>query len=211
MDIIVSGRHVVISDEVRDQVSERIATVERFRDRVQRVEVQFTLNETKGSHEDDLSCEITLRSKGPVVRAEGSASDKMRAFDKAMDRLKTQLRKASDRRKHHKGLRQAAGHGAGLLLDPVEMGAGEMGAGEAEQQAPEHKVVAGVAIDGDGPLDIREKEFEAAPLTMEQALDEMELVGHDFFLYQDADTGRPSVVYRRRGYSYGVIHLNVSN
>lgn len=206
MDIIVSGRHVAISDEIRDQVSERIATVERFRDRVQRVEVQFTLNETKGSHEDDLSCEITLRSKGPVVRAEGSASDKMRAFDKAMERLKTQLKKASDRRKHHKGLRQGSGQEAGLLLDPVELGVAD-----TEVETPEHKVVAGVEIDGDGPLDIREKEFEATALTVEQALDEMELVGHDFFLYQDAATGRPSVVYRRRGYSYGVIHLNVTD
>ena len=70
--------------------------------------------------------------------------------------------------------------------------------------------VAGIVVDGDGPLVVREKEFNTSPLSLAQALDEMELVGHDFFLYQDAETGRPSVVYRRKAYNYGVIHLNVS-
>jgi hypothetical protein len=71
------------------------------------------------------------------------------------------------------------------------------------------KKVAGLEIQGDGPMVVREKIFRSTPLTLAQALDEMELVGHDFFLYVDADSQLPSVVYRRKAYDYGVIHLKV--
>lgn len=209
MDIIVSGRHCHISDTIREQVTERITTVERFKDRVQRVEVEFTVNETKGSPDDAVEAEITLRSKGPVVRAEATAEDKMVAFEKAMERLKTQLRRASDRRKHHKGLR----HHTGALshpdrpLEPLLL---PDESDDVNENGLDKHLVAGIEVTGDGPLIVREKEFPAHPLTLEQALDEMELVGHDFFLFQDATSGRPSVVYRRKAYDYGVIHLNVS-
>ncbi|MGA4507211.1 ribosome hibernation-promoting factor, HPF/YfiA family [Propionibacteriaceae bacterium G1746] len=206
MDIIVSGRHCHVSDSIREQVSERIATVERFKNRVQRVEVEFTVNETKGSPDQTVEAEITLRSKGPVVRAEATAEDKMVAFDKAMERLKTQLRRASDRRKHHKGLRQ---HNGVLSHPDVEAYEPLVEPATEADDNDDTFTVAGVTVTGDGPFVVKEKQFDANPLTLAQALDEMELVGHDFFLYQDADTGRPSVVYRRKAYDYGVIHLNV--
>ena len=142
-----------------------------------------------------MVCDITLRSRGPVIRAEGRADDKRAAFEKALERLKTQLRKASDRRKNHRGLR---GHEivAQIAPEPVE----------AADQV-ETRTVAGIEVTGDGPLVVREKEFPGHPLTLAQALDEMELVGHDFFLFVDADKNQPSVVYRRKGYDYGVIRL----
>lgn len=198
MDIVVTGRHCTVSEAVKDQVSERISTVERFRDRVQRVEVEFTVEDTKGSPDSAVTSEITLRSKGPVVRAEASGSDKMVAFEKAMDKLKAQLRKAQDRRKRHRGLR---GNNLPLpapLPETVD-----------DDEVPT-RTVAGVEVVGDGPLEVREKVFTAEPITLAQALDEMELVDHAFFLFQDADSGRPSVVYRRHGYNYGVIHLDVT-
>ena len=70
---------------------------------------------------------------------------------------------------------------------------------------PEH--IGPITVMGDGPLVVREKTHTAAPMTLDQALYEMELVGHDFFLFIDKETERPSVVYRRRGYDYGVISL----
>ncbi|WP_203567039.1 ribosome hibernation-promoting factor, HPF/YfiA family [Aestuariimicrobium ganziense] len=198
MDIVVSGHHCTISDAVREQVTERIATVERFRDRVQRVEVVFTANDTKGSPDKAVDAEITLRSRGPVVRAEASAEDKMQAFERAMDKLKAQLRKAADRRKRTKGLR---GHEvANSFHEPHEVE-------QVDDEASQTQNIAGIEVTGDGPLVVKEKEFQAVPLTLAQALDEMELVGHDFFLYSCAETGKPSVVYRRRGYDYGVIRL----
>lgn len=196
MDIVVSGRHCTISEQVREQVTERISTIEKLRDRVIRAEVEFTANESKGSPDDDMLCEITLRSKGPVVRAEAHAADKLQAFERALDKLRTQLRRASDRRKHHHGLRAAQ---AVVEMAPTA---------PLEDEAPATRRIGDLEITGDGPLVVREKEFTATPLTLAQALDEMELVGHDFFLYVDAGTSRPSVVYRRKGYDYGVIHLS---
>ena len=202
MDIVVTGRHCTISPELKELVRDRIVTVERLRDRVIRVEVEFSATDGTKNPSDAVEVQITLRSRGPVVRAEAKANDKTLAFEQAFDRLKVQLRKAADRRKTHRGLRTAifAEEPASALV-PEET--------ENEPEEPTYEV-AGLVVNGDGPLVVREKEFETVPLSLAQALDEMELVGHDFFLYQDSATGKPSVVYRRKAYNYGVIHLNVN-
>lgn len=204
MDVLVSGRHCTISDDFREKAVDRIGSIERLRDRVIRVEVQVSAETHTSQPDQATTCEITLHSKGPVVRAEASAEDKYIAFDRALDKLKSQLRKAADRRKTHRGLRigqQPSGSTAAPLLAPLP----------EEAEAPQQRTMAaGLEVVGDGPLVVREKYFPGAPLTLAQALDEMELVGHDFFLYVDAGTGHPSVVYRRRAYDYGVIHLEVA-
>lgn len=200
MEIIVNGRHCTISDDTRQQVSERLQAVEKLRDRVIRTEVEFTNTEAKGDPSQSIRCEITMFSKGPVIRAVGSAEDKMVAFDKALDKLRSQLRRASDRRKHHRSPLRAP--------QVIQEIAPEL----AGDDAPQTRTVAGdVQVTGDGPLVVREKQFPLVPLTLAQALDEMELVGHDFFLYVDAETNAPSVAYRRKGYDYGVIHLTTES
>lgn len=202
MDVLVSGRRCTISDDFREKVTERIRSIERLRERVIRVEVQVSAEPHAKQPDQATRCEITLHSKGPVVRAEGSADEKSIAFERALEKLKTQLRRAADRRKTHRGLRveQQLTEGApvpSVLVEPPHV------------DVPEKHVIAGVEVTGDGPLVVREKFFPATPLTLAQALDEMELVGHDFFLYVDAETGAPSVVYHRRAYDYGVIHLEM--
>jgi ribosomal subunit interface protein len=198
MDVLVTGRHCQIPDEFRTRVEEKIASIEKLKDRVIRVEVQVSAYGYKRQPDQSTRVEITLRSRGPVVRAEASADDKTVAFDHALDRLKSQLRRASDRRKTHRGLRGSA---TAEDLATVET--------QTEEVRPEIRKIAGLEIQGDGPLVVREKYFPAVPLSLAQALDEMELVGHDFFLYVDAETGAPSAVYRRKAYDYGVIHLTV--
>ena len=200
MDVLVTGRHCQIPDEFRARVEERIASIEKLKDRVIRVEVQVSAYGYKKQPDQSTRVEITLRSRGPVVRAEASADDKFVAFEHALDRLKSQLRRASDRRKTHRGLRGNTSLTDAALAMPME---------SEEETRPEIRKIAGLEIHGDGPLVVREKYFDAAPLTLAQALDEMELVGHDFFLYVDAESGHPSAVYRRKAYDYGVIHLNL--
>ena len=190
MDIVVTGRHCSINPELKELVNERLASVERLRDRVIRVEVEFHASEGTKDPSDAVEVQLTLRSRGPVVRAEARSNDKVAAFEMALERLKT-----------HRGLR--ANNIAEIVQPPAEVN------GSAHDDVETHEV-AGLVVTGDGPLVVREKEFSTAPLTLAQALDEMELVGHDFFLYQDADSGRPSVVYRRKAYNYGVIHLNLT-
>ena len=199
MDVIVTGRRCTISDDFREKVTERISGIERFRDRVQRVEVQVSAYPHK-QPEQATRVEITLIGRGPVVRSEASSDDKGAAFEHALDKMKSQLRRAADRRKVHRGLRVA---------DTLEIPS-TVAALAVEDEVPVRRI-AGLEVTGDGPLVVREKIFTTARLTLAQALDEMELVGHDFFLYVDADSGQPSVVYRRKAYDYGVIHLDVAD
>mgnify|MGYP000933258715 CR=1 FL=1 len=204
MDVSITGRHLTISDATREQVRDRLATtVARLRERVNRTEVEFTAADVKGNPDGEIRCEITLRGRGPVVRASATASDKLVAFDRAEDKLKAQLRKAADRRKRHRGLRGAT------QLSDLEWAPTPSATEPDEEEVPTRQL-AGLTITGEGPLVVREKRFSAIPLTLAQALDEMELVGHDFFLYVDAETREPSVVYRRKAYDFGVIHLEVN-
>ncbi len=200
MDVLVTGRRCSITDEFREKVSERITSIERLQDRVIRVEVQVSLEPHAKQPDQATRCEITIQGRGPVIRAVGTADDKNLAFERALEKLKSQLRKAADRRKVHRGLRigqsLSGADTQSILIEPP-----------ANLPGPDTHSMAGVEVTGDGPLVVREKNFDAVPLTLAQALDEMELVGHDFFLYVDAETRQPSVVYRRKAYDYGVIHL----
>jgi ribosomal subunit interface protein len=198
MDVVVTSRRCQLTDAFRDHVSEKLNSLEKLKERIIRAEVMVTCSDAKRQPEQAVRVEITLNGKGPVVRAEAAADDKMVAFEHALDRLKTQLLRASDRRKVHRGLRGAA------LTKPVEAPPVE-----PETEQTDVRTVAGLEVQGDGPLVVREKKFTSLPLTLAQALDEMELVGHDFFLYLDASSSQPSVVYRRKAYDYGVIHLEV--
>jgi hypothetical protein len=150
--------------------------------------------------------QLTAFTKGPIVRAEACAEDKLAALDQALDRMVAQMRRAADRKRVHRGRRT-----------PVSVGRALAGSGpSADGTSPEvddaasQRQVGPITVMGDGPLVVREKTHHAAPMTLDQALYEMELVGHDFFLFVDKDSERPAVVYRRRGYDYGVITLDAS-
>lgn len=198
MDVVVTSRRCQLTDAFRDHVSEKLNGLEKLKERIIRAEVMVTCSDAKRQPEQAVRVEITLNGKGPVVRAEAAADDKMVAFEHALDRLKTQLLRASDRRKVHRGLR---GGPSIKSVEPLVV--------VPETETSDVRTVAGLEVHGDGPLVVREKNFSSAPLTLAQALDEMELVGHDFFLYLDASSSQPSVVYRRKAYDYGVIHLEV--
>ena len=203
MDVVVKGRHCTVSDQFRTYVDEKINRLEKLDDRVIRVEVEVSAERNKRQHDQAARVEITLRTKGPVVRAEAAAEEKGAAFDVALDRLMAQLRRAADRKRVHHGQRapQSLKHGL------------DVGEPEAPPAGPEtngRHTVAGMEVQGDGPLVVREKSHAAVPMTLDQALMAMELVGHDFYLFIDSDHQTPSVVYRRRAYDYGVIRLTAA-
>ncbi len=147
--------------------------------------------------------ELTAFSKGPVIRAEASADDKMGALDLALDKMARQMQRAADRRRVHRGRKTPVSVGEALSGTPMVTDLGAEGETETERE------VGPVAMDGDGPMIVREKTHPASPMTLDQALYEMELVGHDFYLFVDKESERPSVVYRRRGYDYGVLSLDL--
>lgn len=205
MDIVLNSRHVEVSDRFRAHVEEKLARLEKHDHRLIRVEVEVDKERNPRLQERAIRVELTAFSKGPVVRAEAAAEDKMAALDLAVDKMAAQMRRAADRRRVHRGRHTPVSVGQAMSgIEPVLNGtAPEEATGEKERH------VGPIAVLGDGPLVVREKTHSADPMTLDQALYEMELVGHDFFLFVDKESERPSVVYRRKGYDYGVISLEV--
>jgi ribosomal subunit interface protein len=208
MDVVVKGRHCEVSDRFRAHVEEKLSRLEKHDHRVIRVEVEVSVESNPRLRERAVRVELTAFSKGPVVRAEAAAEEKMAALDLAIDKMATQMRRAADRKKVHRGGKTPVSVSQALAgLDQSLNGTAghDDGADEVEERQ-----VGPLTVTGDGPLVVREKTHAAAPMTLAQALYEMELVGHDFFLFVDQDSNRPSVVYRRKGYDYGVIALDVT-
>jgi ribosomal subunit interface protein len=203
MEVVVTGRHCEVSDRFREHVSEKLTRLEKHDHRIMRVQVEVEHEKNPRQHDRATKVELTAFSKGPVIRAEAAAEDKMSALDLALDKMQAQMRRAADRRRVHKGRNSHVGVGEALAALPeVDDSA------DAEDGVVERKV-GPITVTGDGPLVVREKSHSADPMTLDQALYEMELVGHDFYLFVDKESERPSVVYRRRGYDYGVISLDV--
>ncbi len=207
MDIVLNSRHCELTDRFRNHVVEKLARLEKHDHRVIRVEVEVEKERNPRQADRAVQVQLTAFSKGPVVRAEACAEDKMAALDIALDKMATQMRRAADRRRVHRG-RHTPVSVARALADVEPSPNGVL----PPEEAPEEQQVTtgSIAVDGEGPLVVREKSHPATPMTLDQALYEMELVGHDFFLFVDKESERPSVVYRRRGYDYGVITLELS-
>jgi ribosomal subunit interface protein len=205
MDVVVSSRHCEVSERFREHVEEKLTRLEKHDHRIIRVEVLLERERNARQPERQVRVELTAKSKGPIVRAEAAAEDKMAALDLALDKMSAQMRRAADRRKVHRGQHTP---------ESVHQAMTRAAANGAPVEEPEDEVlvrqVGPVTVTGDGPLVVREKSHAASPITLEQALYEMELVGHDFYLFVDKESEKPSVVYRRRGYDYGVISLDMS-
>jgi ribosomal subunit interface protein len=206
VDIVVKSRHCELSDRFRSHVEEKLGRLEKHDQRVMRLEVEVDRERNPRLQERAVKVQLTAFSKGPVVRAEAAAEDKMAALDMAMDRMAAQMRRAADRRRVHRGRHTPVSVGQALAdVDPLTATDDSV---DSDAQLERH--VGSITVLGDGPLVVREKTHTTSPMTLDQALHEMELVGHDFYLFVDKESERPSVVYRRRGYDYGVISLDLS-
>ncbi|MGN7190821.1 MULTISPECIES: ribosome hibernation-promoting factor, HPF/YfiA family [unclassified Curtobacterium] len=214
MDVTITGRNVGVTDRFRTYVEQKSEKIDVLADRALAFEVRLSRhNEKSGGSGGEDRVELTLIGPGPLVRAESAASDKYAAFDLAFARITERLRRARDRRKVHRGrhrptsVAEAAGSGFehmdvtpadGKLIETVATGA--VPVVEADRDHDDDTEVY-------SPVVIRRKVFEEGPMTVDDALYRMELVGHDFYLFVDAETQRPSVVYRRKGWDYGVIGI----
>lgn len=203
MELIVAGRNVSIPDRFRDYVEEKIDKVDMLSDKAQYLEVKVTSVDHAQRADTAITVELTVKCKGPVVRAEAEAADKFAAFDIAYGKLVERLRRARDKRKVHHGRHTpmavsmaTAGLGDGLSLADSDQRRGDF---------PDDAASTDEGIDS--PVLIRRKTFQAAPMSVDDAVDNMELVGHDFYLFIDQDSGETSVVYRRKGWTYGVLSL----
>jgi ribosomal subunit interface protein len=208
MDVVVKGRHCEVTDRFRAHVEEKLSRLEKHDHRVIRVEVEIDVESNPRLRDRAVRVELTAFSKGPVVRAEAAAEEKMAALDLAIDKMAAQMRRAADRKKVHRGGKTPVS--VSQALAGIDQSLNGTSGHDDPADEIEERQVGPLTVTGDGPLVVREKTHAAPPMTLAQALYEMELVGHDFFLFVDQDSNRPSVVYRRKGYDYGVIALDVT-
>ncbi|MEZ7898319.1 MAG: ribosome-associated translation inhibitor RaiA [Flaviflexus sp.] len=209
MEIIVQGRNAEISDRFKEHVIDKLSKVEQFAPRAQRVEVEVTHEAHLAQTDVTEKIEITVIDKGPVIRAEASASDRGAALDLASTKLIERLRRSRDRKKAHRRKDGSEQVPTELNIDLNELNQ------QKTETKPEPSVPSepGVAIEqqlGDSPVIVRQKLHEAEPMSVDQALYEMEMVGHPFYLFIDEETKQPCVVYHRHGWTYGVIRLDTT-
>lgn len=224
MDIVVKGRNVEVPEHYRVHVSDKLARLERYDKKIIRYDVELFHEPNRRQHKHCQRVEITGKGKGSPVRAEASAGDFYAALDSAINKLENRMRRVHDRRRVHYGRRSpesvaeatsvsanssstlANGRRPAAPTAVMEAPAPAPLATMAPGEIPEQRWEDGVTDHQPGRI-VREKTHTAEPMTVDQALYEMELVGHDFYLYFDSDAGKPSVVYRRKGFDYGVIRL----
>ena len=252
MDIIFTGRHTSVPERFRRHAAVKLAKLERLDQRATRVDVEVSKERNPRQSDRSERVELTIRSRGPAIRAEAAADDRYAALDLAFAKLEGRLRRASERRKVRRADAPARSvHAFAAVTAPQDAAAAPTaGAAEAPLTAPAGAAANGtrrrklngrarpeavvplpampddaeydgyqdeteaavsglvpIHMEGDGPLVVREKFHASHPMTIDQALFEMELVGHDFYAFHDSQCGKFSVVYRRCGYDYGVIRL----
>jgi ribosomal subunit interface protein len=209
VDIVVKGRKTEVPERFRKHVTEKLEKIQKLDGKVISLDVEVSKEPNPRQADRCDRVEITLRSRGPVIRAEAAASDPYAALDLAADKLEARLRKQHDKRHTRRGAGRLS---AAEVADNVPGAATLNGNGSVvhddQSDSVPTKKIGSLEVVGEGPLVVREKTHVAAPMTLDQALYEMELVGHDFYLFVDSETKEPSVVYRRHAYDYGVIHLN---
>ncbi|MDT3330581.1 MULTISPECIES: ribosome hibernation-promoting factor, HPF/YfiA family [Microbacterium] len=211
MEISIVGVGVSVSDRFRSVVEEKSARIEHLSPRAQRLDIKVTHRSYHNGGREDETVEVTLTGKGPVVRAEAVDGDKFAALDLAMTKLGEQIRRAKEKRvdlrNHPRGAKLEKGTGTlqGIDVQPASV---DVIRAVATGEVP---IITGAEDEEEyTPVVIRTKRFDPEWMTVEDAVDRMELVGHDFFLFIDARTDQPSVVYRRKGWDYGVISLTTT-
>jgi ribosomal subunit interface protein len=210
MDIVVVSRHTEVPERFRRHIESKLAKVGQLSPYAQRIDVEISHEANPRLAEKADRVELTVRARGPVVRAEASASDRYAALDLATAKLLERLRRHHDRRRSRNHGRSEPDPLAALPPAPDD---GEASAEQTDDLEASTPLEPGVAVEqqlGDSPVVIRQKVHETTPMSVDDALAEMELVGHPFFLFVDAESLQPAVVYRRKGWTYGVIRLNTT-
>ncbi|WAC90496.1 ribosome hibernation-promoting factor, HPF/YfiA family [Mycobacterium sp. Aquia_213] len=201
-EVVFKGRNVEIPDHFRVYVSQKLARLERFDKTIYLFDVELKHERNRRQRKSCQRVEITARGRGPVVRGEACADSFYSALESAVVRLESRLRRGKDRRKVHYGEKTPVSLAEATAVAPPPE--------KALRNHVEPHQHEGGDDDGDhqpGRV-VRTKEHQGTPMSVDDALYEMELVGHDFFLFYDKQTERPSVVYRRHAYDYGLIRLS---
>ena len=190
IEIVVHGRHSGVSEKFKEFVNDKLSQIARFAIPIHRIDVEVSHESNPRQHDRAFEVEITCTGS-PFVRVEAHAVDKFSALDLAYEKLEERLRRIHERSKSVRHDRIHAGD------EPTQVTI-------ADRYEP--AADASVVFES-GPLVVRTKDIDTRPMSVEEAVEEMEMVGHDFYLFENTATGLPSVIYRRRGYDFGLVQL----
>ena len=191
LEIVIHGRHSNVSDRFKEFVTDKVSRIERFSVPVHRIDVEVSHESNPRQHDRAYEVELTCSGSGPFLRAEAHASDKYAAMELAYAKLEERFRRMHERRRSVRHQRPQVSDAA--LVAEVEL-------------EPEEIDDPSIVLES-GPLVVRIKNIETAVMSVEKAVEAMELLGHDFFLFENEASGLPSVIYRRRGYDFGLVEL----
>jgi len=178
MELIVKGKNVEVTDRLREYVEQKIGKLDRYLPSISEAWVELSSEETKAA-QDRQVCQVTVRSNGTILRAEERSDDMFSAIDTVLDKMYRQIAR-------YKGKRKNRWRGAGTTVEPLPI------AIEEEFEEETRNIV-------------RVKRFPMTPMIPEEAMEQMELLGHDFFVFFNAEEGRINVLYRRKGGNYGLL------
>ena len=212
MDITVVARNAEIHPNFREYVEEKVSKITLFYPRAQRVDVELTHERNPRQADTAERIELTVYGKGPIIRAEAESGDRYAAVDIAAGKLFERLRRLRDRAKDHRRRYSQEMDEVEFLEEPAPVEETIEEAAPLKLRSAEDLKVGEAREEqlGDTPILVRQKVHEAEPMTVDEALNQMEMVGHPFFLFIDKETKQPCVVYHRHGWTYGVLRLNTT-
>lgn len=180
MQLTVHGRNVEVTDWVREYVEKKVTRLERYLPQMKEIRAELTHSATR-SADDRYTAQVTVWANGQILRAEESTSDIFASIDATIDKMSKQVRRFKGRR--YDSRRRAA---AAASLE-VEMNGGTPLAIEEEEE-----------VESAAGQIVRRKQFMVEPMNEEEALEQMELLGHDFFVFFNPDSNAVNVIYRRK-------------
>jgi putative sigma-54 modulation protein len=183
----IYGRNMEVTDRIRDYVTKKASKLDRFLSGIDQVRVDLAYVKSARSAEDRQVAQITVHGKGVILRSEESADDIFAAFDTALDKIQRRMERYKG--KHQRGRidRRSAADVAPVEMEPIE---------EEEEQ--------------EGPVIARRKRFVITPMDEFEALEQMNMLGHDnFFVFYNANTNGVNVLYRRKDGTYGLIEPQI--
>lgn len=192
MQIVLTGKNFVISDRIRDYVEKKVEKLDRYLPEIDEARVEITQEKTKSAKDRNI-VQVTLRANGTILRAEDRSEAIYASIDSVVDKIHRQIVR-------YKGKRTDRRHGAKNKQRPAEPG---------EIPALDEDVMAAIAEEQDRQI-VRTKRFFIDPMTPEEAIDQMELLGHSFFVFYNPDVGRTNIVYRRADKNYGLLDPEVA-
>ncbi|MGQ0825196.1 MAG: ribosome hibernation-promoting factor, HPF/YfiA family [Actinomycetota bacterium] len=192
MDVVVFGKHVEVPPDLRAHTRDKLERISKYAGDVRRVDVDYDEHATRKAA-DSHSCEILVHLNKHLVKGHACAADHYAALDLALEKVAEQMRRMHERRVHRRNNSKAA-----RVNGASSNGVPKVDDLDADRDDEGEQVT----------VIVKTKQFAVKPMAAEEAALQMELLGHDFFLFTSTETGRAAVLYRRRDGNLGMIEAS---